>query len=59
MVSYYLIKELDTMKQTICRAVLCALVAAMLFAGIRMSTSSQEENPQITLCNLDGDKVLD
>ena len=47
------------MKQTIYRAVLCALVAAMLFAGIRMSTPSQEGNTQITLCNLDGDKVLD
>lgn len=59
MVSYYLTKELDTMKNTIYRAVLCALIAAMLFAGIHASTVTPEENEQITLCILDDNEVSD
>ena len=47
------------MKNTIYRAVLCALIAAMLFAGIRASTVPPEENEQITLCILDDNEVSD
>lgn len=48
------------MKNTIYRAVLCALIAAMLFAGIHASTVTPEENAQITLCDLTGDgEILD
>lgn len=59
MVSYYLTKELDTMKNNIRRIAICAIAAAMLIAGIHASIVTQEEDQQIMLCDLDGDKVLD
>lgn len=59
MVSYYLTKELDTMKNTIYRIAICALIAAMLFAGIHASTVTPEEDTLITLCDLDRGKTSD
>lgn len=47
------------MKHTICRYVLCAIVAALLFAGIHASSVTHEQNEQITMCDLDYVEVLD
>ena len=47
------------MKHTIYRFILCAIVAAMLFAGIHASVNKVEQNEQITLCDLDYREVLD
>ena len=47
------------MKNNIRRIAICAIAAAMLIAGIHASIVTQEEDQQIMLCDLDGDKVLD
>lgn len=47
------------MKHTIYRFILCAIVAAMLFAGIHASADKFEQDGQIMLCDLDYREVLD
>ena len=47
------------MKNTIYRIAICALIAAMLFAGIHASTVTPEEDTLITLCDLDRGKTSD